>query len=264
MEIKDKSAVDDFVADIKGDIKDDPFKADNEDPFKDTKNEIRTDQVVKEDEKAVPFHKDPKIQKFIQKEIEKVTKGLTKSETKEFVKETAGADTDEILASLQEIVGNDTPQKIAAVKRLRNALGSLEDKGAEKAISVWQKEREAEIEAEREAESELENGFENIEESFEVDITSNTPIARKTRSEFIDFIKRVAPKDSEGNITEYPDFTETFKLYQETSKKPITQATRSKEIASRSSVRSGDASNAAQPRDTSWRGVEKMLENLAK
>lgn len=256
----EKSVADEFLGDIK-EVNADPFKPETQDPFK--KEEVKTETVTEpEEEKPVPFHKDPKIQRYIQKEIEKATQGLTRSEAREFVKETAGADTDEILSALTEIVGNDTPQKIAAVNRFRKALSSLEDKGAEKALGVWERERQAEVEAEREAESELESGFESVEEAFEVDITSNTPIARKTRSEFIDFIKRVAPKDGEGNITEYPDFTETFKLYQETSKKSNPQTSRSKDLASRSMVRSGDASNVTPKRDTTWRGVEKMIEGL--
>lgn len=256
----DKNEVKDFLDETE-EVKDDVL--DKKDPDIFQEDDVKADAKVEDkDEKPVPFHQDPKIQRYIAKEIAKATQGLTKSEAKEFVKETAGADADEILASLTEIVGNDTPQKIAATNRLRKALAGLEDKGAEKALAKMQAERQAEAEADKAAEDELEQGFESVEESFEVDITSNTPIARKTRDEFKAFIARVAPKDRDGNVSEYPDFIETFKLFQETKAKPNVQASRSKDLASRSMSRSADASNAPKVKDTSWRGVERFLSGL--
>ena len=217
-------------------------------------------EEAEEEEKPLPFHKDPKVQRYIQTEIEKAQKSQPSVE-RQFIEDTK-QDDDEGTAILERIIGNDTPEKVAAIKDFKKYLSTLEEKGADRALSQLQKQEEEARQEEAQASEEIEQGFEDIEETFGVDISSNTPTARKTRNEFIDFIKRVAPKDSEGNVVALPDLTETFELYQSTQTKPSN--TRAKELATRSMARSNNTSEAPQEKDVSWKSVDKWFGSLAK
>lgn len=227
-----------------------------EDPFK--QEEVKDE--VEEEEKPLPFHKDPKVQKFIDKEISK-RMAEKPTETERFVKEATTTDEqDEILASLTEIVGNDTPQKVAAVNRLRKALASEKQQSVDEAIqklqTISQQEQEAESRVEQEAEEELDQGFESIQDQFGVDLYA--PANKKTKDDFIDFVIRVAPKDKNGEVVEYPDFQETYKLFKDTRK----TNSRAKELSNRSMTRSNEASSVPATGDKSWKAVDKMFSNL--
>lgn len=231
--------------------------------FNENENLFGQEPEVKEevvDEEPLPFHKDPKVQRYIQKEIAKAQKSQPSVE-RQFIEDTK-QDDDEGTAILERIIGNDTPEKVAAIKDFKKYLSSLEEKGADRAMNQLQQREEEARQEEAQASEEIEEGFENIEDTFGVDISSNTPTARKTRNEFIDFIKRVAPKDSEGNVTALPDLTETFELYQSTQTKPSN--TRAKELASRSMARSSSMSETPQEKDVSWKSVDKWLGSLTK
>ena len=245
--------VDEFLDGLNNEPQDDVLEKKSDDPFK--KEEVR--EEVTEEDKPLPFNKDPKVQKYIEKEISKKLESFKPTETERFVKEATTKDEqDEILASLTEIVGNDTPQKVSAVNRLRKALAGSEERAVTRAISelenISTREQEAESQAEAEAESELDEGFESIESQFGIDLYS--PSNTKIKNDFIDFVIRVAPKDSNGEVVEYPDFQETFKLFKDTRK----TNNRAKELSSRSMSRSGDASSV-KPKGISWSDVDKLF-----
>ncbi len=231
----------------------------SEQPFEENENlfgeQPAVEKEAEEEEKPLPFHKDPKVQRYIQKEIEKAQRSQPSAE-RQFIEDTK-QDDDEGTAILERIIGNDTPEKVAAIKDFKRYLGSLEEKGADRAMSYLQQQEEEARQEEEQASEEIEQGFEDIEETFGVDLSSNAPTARKTRNEFIDFIKRVAPKDSEGNVTALPDLTETFELYQSTQTRPSN--TRAKELASRGMARSSNATEAPQDKDVSWKAVDKFF-----
>lgn len=218
------------------------------------------EEEVKEEEKPLPFHRDPKVQRYVEKQIEKALKDVKPTEVQQFIKDTG--EEDSLADVLTRIIGNDTPEKLSAIKDFRKELSRLEEKGAEKALAQISRQAEEERQAEAKATQELEQGFEDIEETFNVDLSSNSPIARKTRNEFVDFIKRVSPKDSEGNVTSLPDLEATFELFQDTRKKP--DNSRAKQLADRSMSRSSDASNVPVQKDSSWEGVNKFLDSLRK
>ncbi|HSV94509.1 MAG TPA: hypothetical protein VLH94_00825, partial [Spirochaetia bacterium] len=94
-----------------------------------------------------------------------------------------------------------------------------------------------------------------------VDITSKDPLARKLRGEFVEFIKRVAPKNSDGEVIEFPDFEETFKVFQE-SRKSAPQNNRKKDLASRSMNPSKEVVENKIPTDQSWKAVDKIINKL--
>lgn len=261
----DKNIMEDEVDKFLNEVANDPFKQDTVDPFDAVaeKTETEPKEEPKEEaaaEKPLPFHKDPKVQRYIEKEIAKKLGDIKPEATKQEVK-------DEIEEVLVRLIGNDTPEKVAAVRDFKRVLSGIEEKGAERAISRLreQEEEAARIEAEQEAAAveAIDEGFENIESSYNIDLSSNTAQAKKLRSEFIDFVKKVSPKDEDGEPTALPDLVETFGLFQQMNKagKPVNS--KAKEIASRSLARSTDASNAPQTEGKSWRDVDRIFSKLA-
>lgn len=259
------SAVDDFLGGV-NEVKDDPFKQESEDPFA-TKEEVKSEEVEKidaeEKEEKLPFHKDPKVQRFIEKEISKRLSEQKPTETERFVKDVQDSSGDDLSDVLIRIIGNDTPEKIAAVKDFKKVLTSLEEKGAQRALEQLERQAAEERSRDRKAIEELNNGFEAIEENFGVDLSSNTPTARKTRNEFVDFIKRVSPKNEDGQVTSFPDLEETFTLFQEMRTNKPQPTSRAKELSSRSLARSSDASTISKPSGNSWSDVERLFSKLS-
>lgn len=257
---KDKnSAVDEFLGDLKDKGNDEAFNPDNsqQNPFENDNIETKAvegDKEEQKDEKPLPFNKDPKIQRFIEKEISK-----RMSEFKPLSTEEKKEDKENLVDAFTAIIGNDTPEKVSALRALERTITDLQDKATSATRQI-----EAEKQADYEAEQQLQQGLENIEDNFSVDLTSNTPQARKTRTEFLTFVEGIAPKDSNGEISDYPDFEKSFELFQALNKKTLEPNTKARELSSRSMTRSNDSSIIPKPTDQSWNGVEKYLSSLFK
>lgn len=245
----------------------DPFKAE-ENPFEEEKEEGGESEEVSSEEdkesKPEPFHKDPKVQRYVQKQIEKALSGyrpeIDVSEVQKFAKE-SGADEDEVVEALTGLIGNDTPEKKRVLAAMSKAFKTAEEKGAERAMRQIEERQQQSVQADRQADEELSQGFEDIEEEFDVDLTSNTSSARRTRNEFIDFIQRVAPKDEHGQVTEFPDFSEAFSVFQDTQKSQEKSKTvnRAKELSSKSMGRSSGDVTTPTNTDKSWNAVDRLF-----
>lgn len=252
----DKSAVEEFLGGL-NQPKDDPFKSD--DPFAPkAKEEVESVEEEEKEEKPVPFHKDPKVTRFIEKEVAKRLADFKPATPEAPSKETE----DEMTDVLVRIIGNDTPEKQAAVKDFRRVLGSLEEKGAQRALAQLEAQAEESAEADRQAMDELDSSFEEIEDTYGVDISSNTPQARKTRVEFVDFVRKIAPKDENGEVASFPDMLSAFETFQESKQRPASN--RAKDLASRGLSRSKDVSTTPQTTDKSWNAVDKLFSKLTK
>lgn len=246
---KDKSAVESFLSEL--DTKDDkqPFENNQEDPFPQEVPE-ETGEVVRE-ERPLPFNRDPKIQKYIQKQISKHLEELR--EEREERPETIVDDD-----YYARLIGNDTPEKVAmireAVARDERMLQEAEERAFDRLSAVEQQE----VQADQEAEEELEDAFESIEETFDVDITSNNAIATRTRHEFVSFVERIAPKDRNGDIVDYPDMVQAFETFSDLRKSTATPS-RAKELASRSMARSSEAPSA---KDIKGLNFDNIIEHI--
>lgn len=253
---KERSAVADFLGEFgnKG-VPKDLFNDAPKDPFAQEEVVETPVEEVKE-EKPLPFNKDPKVQKFIEKEI---SKRMAEFKPTESTKEQR-QENDEVVDALEAVIGNDTPEKRRAVQALRDRL----DEGTRKITEWEQQQHQAEV-ADKEAEEELSNAFDNIEETFDVDITSNNPIARKTRQEFVSFVEKIAPKDRNGDIVDYPDMNSAWEMFDE-RRKATTPPSRAKELASRSMARSAETGTAqAIPVNKhSFERTDNFIESLQK
>lgn len=257
--------VDEFLKNLNGE-ESDPFVDKQTDPFaeKPAPKVEEEESDESEDDKPLPFHKDPKLQRFIEKQVNKRVAEIkpAASETEKFLKETTTPDEmDEVLT---RIIGNDTAEKKQAVKDLKNVLTGLEERGARRALEQLERDRAQAVEADKEAEAELTQGFEDIEETFDVDISSNAPQAVKTRNEFIDFVRKIAPKDEEGAVIKFPDLPQAFELYKSMKKTAPASTARAKELASRTMVRSGDGTAAPKTTGQSWSDVERIFSKISK
>jgi hypothetical protein len=259
---KSDGAVADFLKEVNDGQEDDSIvEKPDTDVFGDKIVETEVPEAGKE-EKTLPFHKDPKVQRYVEREIAKRIKDVKLPEPKESARETI-KESDSLLEAFAIIVGNDTPEKKMALDKLARGLSERDEKTYKRAVGEFQTIQNAEIERDKAAQKELNQGFEDIEEEYEVDLTSNTPQAKKMRIDFSDFILRIAPKDSDGSPTGYPDMIQAFDLFRErATKKPATN--KAKELASRGMERSGDASNAKPSGAITWDTVDKMMSKMNK
>lgn len=91
------------------------------------------------------------------------------------------------------------------------------------------------LKEQRTEEARVASELEALEEQFNVDLTSNTEQARSARSEFLTLVEKFSPKDENGDIIDYADFSSTFEAYQNIKAQGKSQDTsRRKEVASRS------------------------------
>lgn len=251
-----ENEVDKFLEGLDNEPKPDPFEQSKGDPFAADEPVDEAKEEEKE-EKPLPFHKDPKVQKFIDKEISKRMADIKPAEKEAPAREIPATD-DSLTDVLARIIGNDTPEKLSAIKEFRRELGTLEEKGAQKALREIEERSAREREAERAAERELAEGLDGIEEKFDVDLTS--PSSAKLRDDFLKFMQRLSPKDENGQVTEYPDFQEAFSIFRDTIKpQPNSKA---KELSSRSMARSSDASKPADNGDRSWKSIDRIFSNM--
>ncbi len=226
-----------------------------EQPSKDS-FEIVTEpeEEVVEKEKPVPFHQDPRVHKFINREIEKRLKDIKIPEPER------QNDTKEDDDYYTRLIGNDTPEKVAMIREAKARDERMLEQAEERAFNRLSEREQEEFVAEKDAEDELTNAFESIEETYDVDISSNSPQARKTRLEFVSFVEKIAPK-RDGVIVDYPDMDSAWETFSE-MKKSSTQPSRAKELASRSMSRSAETTSTANQKRVDWNAVDEMMDGL--
>lgn len=223
------------------------------------KEEPEVEEVEKEEieDKALPFHKDPKLQRYIEKQVEKGLKDRPSAE-QQFRKEVN--EEINLPASFIKLVGNDTDEKKGVLKDLSNYFGELKGEARKEFLAELQQQQEAVIQADRKAVEELESSFEEIEETYNVDLSSNSATAKKQRADFIEYIRKIAPKNEEGEVAAFPDLMGAFEDFQERSKRAPTNRA-AKELAARGMTRSTDTTTAS-PQGRSWKDVDRFFTKL--
>jgi hypothetical protein len=214
-----------------------------------------------DDEEDVPFHKNPKVIKYIEKREAKLRDEFEQrfNKPEPQVREHLTEDEDPLSDVLVRIIGNDTPEKLSAIKDFKKALSGMKDEAKLEALREIEARSEEEQQAEIQAQNEVSEALDDIEDTFNIDITSNAPQAKKIRSDFIDFVKRVAPKDRNGDIVSYPDFRSTFEIFKDMNRPQPND--RAKDLANRS-ISNTTVANATQTVD-SFSDMDKWLESLS-
>ena len=147
-------------------------------------------------------------------------------------REEAGGDN---LKEVEAIFGTDTPEKLAATNILKKALSGMSDSAVEKALERIQSQQDNESKAVREAEDEIDEGLEIAEDATGLDLSEGS----RDRQGFLTLVERLAKKDKNGDIVEYPDFETAAELYVRTKERPVN--TRARDLASRSMTHSGES-----------------------
>jgi hypothetical protein len=119
--------------------------------------------------------------------------------------------------------------------RLHQQLIAKSTKDAEdRAFQRFQESAAEEKRQRQKFESEVLEGLESIEDVYDVELTSDSPRAKKTRSEFLGLIEKLSPKNADGDIIAYVDFDSAWNIYSSTRAKDTQKTettTRAKEIA---------------------------------
>lgn len=140
------------------------------------------------------------------------------------------------------------PEHIEAAKLHMELLTDYAAKAEEQAIRKME-ERAANAAQEAKAfEVKIDQELEAIEDEYDVDVTSDSPAARKTRRELLELVQKLSPKDADGLVSDFADFGEVWELYQSKAQaKPA--PTRAKEIAARS-MENGSVGAPPAPKQT--------------
>lgn len=234
---KNQSAIDSFLGKFGNDQEPEDVFENKEDidPFATDSNDDVVEEPIEKKEKPLKFNDDPKVQKYVSKEIAKAIDAYKDSLPKEQKSEVKDEDTTSVVEAFAVIIGNDTPEKVNALKSLERALGNVDSRASQKAVERLEQLQRQSSQDDLEAERELEEGFEAVEEHYDVTFT------KASRAQFAEYLERIAPKDSKGNVRDYPDFVNAYEDFAERQKR-AKAPDRSRQVASRSMSGNREAS----------------------
>ncbi len=158
------------------------------------------------------------------------------TEATKFAKESGALSVDQ---RLLQLYGDDENGRKAA-QLTQSLLQDAAEKGEARALEKLREEQRKEAADVKREEDFIDESLEELEDESGVDLTSNSPQGRKNRTQFLNLVERLSSKDEDGNIKDYADFNEVFDVFKNNRTK--TDSSRSKDIASRGQVRSGNTS----------------------
>ena len=151
----------------------------------------------------------------------------------------------------------DTEDTRKAWKLQENLLEKATAQAEERALARFKQEADKEKNVQKEWESYIDTQLENIEDKYDIDIMSSSPVARKIRTEFLNLVTKLSPKDDSGNITSYADFESTFEIFTDKIKDSKATLDEKKQIAARSMNQSSGTptstpNNGPRPTSKNW------------
>lgn len=177
------------------------------------------------------------------------------SETRQFAQEVG---TDDVSQKLATLYGTDDNGKRAA-QITKELLESYRVQAKEDALKEVEGRQQKALQEQRQYESLIDSELESIEDEFNVDVTSDAPAARKARREFLEVVQALSPKDKDGAITGYADFSGAWEMYQlkRAKDKPSDTVNRQKDLADRSMTKSGSVDTSKEENDTQLQWLRK-------
>lgn len=163
----------------------------------------------------------------------------------EFSKGTLGeADPD-----LVRVFGDtDTGKEVARI--LKNKIDTATDAAEERALQRLRNEQSQAAQEQQQYESFIDSKLESLEDTHNIDLTSDAPAARKNRRELLELVERLSPKDESGAVKDFADFDSAFDLLQKTRTQPTSETVnRQKEIAARSMQKSAPGGSESADAD---------------
>jgi hypothetical protein len=218
-------------------------------PFESEELFPEKEEEVKEKEEKIPFHKDEKLQRYIDKQVEK---RLNKTTEQTFTKEVSQGEP-KFISSLEKIIGNDTPEKLQALKDLKDDWAGMSKQAKQEAVNslieAQQENEQKEQEELAEALDELDEGREEIESHI------GKPLTEKQWDAYKDYLSDIEPR---GGYEQYPDFIKTFDYFKKSVSRSNDQA---KSLASRGMERSV-TTTTEQPKAGSWKDWNSIKEKI--
>lgn len=169
------------------------------------------------------------------------------SEVDKFAKDTPEVDPD--IAKMFD--ASDVGKENAL--RLSRKLNEIQEKAEERAIARIAQEKDKESEELTEAGNFIDSQLETLEDQYKVTFYGSKK-ADDLRSEFLQFVEDMSPKDRDGNLKDYADFETSFETFIELKTKDKPDNSRSREIASRSMQRSQNSQTVPKARTAGWDG----------
>lgn len=219
--------------------------------------EKKEEEIVPE---SVKNRRHRRLEEALQKERESNIALSARVQTLSEMKETAkSTNTDERLYTLYGT--EDNGKKAASITQ--SILNDVKEQAKHEALEEMRAERTREKEDVVKQETVLDGFLDSIEDAYNVDVTSNSPAARKARAGFFDALKELSPKDGD-TVTAFADPLATWEHYQlkQSKDKPTENTDRQKELASRSMTRSGNPPAPEPPARMSWDEVNKVFGKL--
>lgn len=174
------------------------------------------------------------------------------SEIDKFAKETPDVDPD----ILRMFDPSDNGKQNALI--LSRKLSEIQEKAEERAVARIEKEKEKESAEFTEAGNFIDSQLETLEDTYKVSFYGSKK-ADDLRSQFLEFLEEISPKDKEGNLKDYADFESSFETFVELQSKSKPDNSRQREISSRSMQRSQSSQTAPKVRSTGWDGWKKDM-----
>lgn len=223
------------------------------------------EEEVKEEgkeEKPIAFHKDPKVQRFIEKQVEKRLKDVRPT-VQETFKEEVSQNEPKFISSMEKIIGNDTPEKIQALADLKEEWKNLGSRAKQEAMESFKEAQREEVEREarevEEARDEIEEGLDDIESHYGIELND------RQKSAYKDFLLKIEPR---GGYVEYPDFVETFEVFKNHIKANRPSNVQAKSLASKGMQQSSNTTQGSDSfvktdgKQTLWQKFEKEKTKL--
>ena len=185
--------------------------------------------------------------------IELSTRLKTISEMDKFAKDVEGVD-----PNIAKMFDSSDVGKENAI-RLSEAMRSMKEQAKEEAIKEIEENQTKLVQEQKQYETLIDDSLEALEDTHNIDLTSDAPKARKVRREFLEMVQELSPKDDNGDIISYADFDSTFDVYLKTKTENKDNGRR-EEIASRSMARSGNTQNVQVKRSSGFDGWKVDME----
>lgn len=195
--------------------------------------------MTEETSEELPFNKNPKIKRYIERQTKKMLEQeLEKLGTRETVTESK-PQTKEIPAEWLMAYG-DSDQSVQAWKIQQDLIAQAVERAKAEALNEFQSSIEQEKQAEKQFEEFISESLEDLEDTHGIDLTSDSPAGRRNRAEFLELVRRVSPKDTEGNVVSYADFNEVYSLYETTRRRDDDVTAQKKSVAGRTMSKSNE------------------------
>lgn len=162
--------------------------------------------------------------------------------------------TAEVDPLLTQMYGENTD----AIRLHSELLHKYATKAREEAIQEFEQMLSKQAQQEEVFGSQIDEGLETLEDKYGIDLTSDSDTAVRDRTAFLKLVSKLAPKDEEGNLKDYPDFVETYEMFKGLKEK--NDNARAKQIASRTMQKPAGNSDATPPQRTpGFRGWQRDM-----